>query len=370
MALTVSREANGNLTAVMTSLDQGNAKIPATVAVHGDTLVLTMAMAHASYRAVVVGDSLHGSFVQGPALPLNMGRVAAIPALVRPQEPKPPFPYDADEVSFESVPGVRLSGTLTIPQGAGAFPAIVLVSGSGPQNRNEELLGHKPFLVIADYLARHGIATLRYDDRGTSQSTGDFANATTADFANDAEAAVRFLSRQPRIAHDQIGVIGHSEGGLIAPIVATHSSNVAFIVLLAGPGVPGDSLLLLQQAAIAKASGAPPAIIERGAEVNRTLFAILKSTPDSANAAAQNAPTAEKIVAALPAAEQAIAKRQLAQGESDLMRPWMRYFVRYDPAPTLRKVRVPVLALNGTLDLQVPYAQNLAGDLDQNWLGR
>src|SRR5512146_1527788 len=167
LALTVARDSAGALSAVLTSLDQGNAKIPATVAVRGDTLVVSMTSAQATYTAALdaKGDSLRGEFFQGGALPLAMGRAAALPTPVRPQEPKPPFPYASEDVSFESVPGVRLSGTVLTPPGAGPFPAVVMVTGSGPQNRNEELLGHKPFLVIADYLARHGIASLRQIDR-------------------------------------------------------------------------------------------------------------------------------------------------------------------------------------------------------------
>src|SRR5512146_2301621 len=267
LALTISRDSAGTLGGVLTSLDQGNAKIPGTLTIHGDTLVASMTSAQATYTAALdaKGDSLRGEFFQGGALPLAMGRAAALPTPVRPQEPKPPFPYASEDVSFESVPGVRLSGTVLTPPGAGPFPAVVMVTGSGPQNRNEELLGHKPFLVIADYLARHGIASLRYDDRGFGKSTGSFAASTSADFANDAQAAVGFMRTQTGVARDHVGILGHSEGGLIAPIVAARSKDVAFVVLLAGPGLPGDSILLMQQELIAKAQGAPPELIDRSA---------------------------------------------------------------------------------------------------------
>jgi uncharacterized protein len=360
LGLSVARGPSGALSGELTSIDQGNAKIPASISMHGDTLVVTSGTG-ATYSAVfsAADDSLHGSFVQGQAFPLDMGRLAAPAPPSRPQEPKPPFPYDTQDVSFESAPGVRLAGTLTIPPGAGPFPGVALITGSGPQNRDEELVGHKPFLVIADYLARHGIATLRCDDRGIAKSTGNFATATSVDFANDAEAAVHFLRTQPRIAHDHVGLMGHSEGGLIAPMVAARSSDVAFIVLLAGPGIAGDSILLLQQALIAKAAGAPAAAIEQGAELNRRFYAVIKTTSDSAAAAAQIAAISAKMVAALPEAQHALATEQLKQAQAQLMSPWMRYFLTYDPAPALRKVKVPVLALNGTLDLQVPYKENL-----------
>jgi uncharacterized protein len=283
-----------------------------------------------------------------------------LPASARPQEPKPPFPYDARDVTFESVPGVRLAGTIVTPPGPGPFPALVMVTGSGPQNRNEELLGHKPFLVISDYLARHGIATLRYDDRGTAQSTGSFSAGTSVDFANDAEAAVRFMRGQAKIDRNHVGIIGHSEGGMIAPMVAARSSDVAFIVLLAGPGIPGDSILLLQEQLIATAMGTPPAMVERNTEANRHLFAAIKSATDSADAVARVMATEQKMLATLPENERATAERQLAAARGQMLTPWMRYFLSYDPRPTLRKVHVPVLALDGTLDLQVPYKQDLA----------
>src|SRR5690242_5755358 len=158
LGLTVAHDSSScGLTGVMTSLDQGNAKIPATLALHGDTLVVSMPAAQATYTAVfdAAKDSLRGTFTQGAPLPLDMGRASSPTARVRPQEPKPPFPYSSREVTVESVPGVRLAGTILMPAGAGPFPAVVMVTGSGPQNRNEELLGHKPFLVITDYLARH-----------------------------------------------------------------------------------------------------------------------------------------------------------------------------------------------------------------------
>lgn len=360
LGLAVAKSANGALSGEMTSIDQGNTKMAATLAVHGDTLIVSMPASGASYAAVLSADSLRGSFSQGMSIPLNLGRAAAPAPVSRPQEPKPPFPYESQDVSFESAPGVKLAGTLTIPPGAGPFPAVALVTGSGPQNRNEELVGHKPFLVIADYLARHGIATLRYDDRGIAQSTGSFAAATSADFANDAEAAVRFLHSQPKISHDHIGLMGHSEGGMIAPIVAARSKDLAFIVLLAGPGIAGDSILLLQQALIADANGVPAAAIEQTAAVNRRLYAAIKSTTDSATAAQEISAISAKMVATLPAAAQPQAAQQLKSAQAQLMTPWMRYFLTYDPRPTLRQVRVPVLALNGTLDLQVPYKANLS----------
>jgi len=363
LGLTVARDSSsGGLTGVMTSLDQGNAKIPATLALHGDTLVVSMPAAQATYAAVfdAAKDSLRGTFTQGAPLPLDMGRASSPAARVRPQEPKPPFPYSSREVTVESVPGVRLAGTILMPAGAGPFPAVVMVTGSGPQNRNEELLGHKPFLVITDYLARHGIASLRYDDRGIAGSTGNFAASTSADFANDAQAAVAFLRKQPGIAPGHVGIIGHSEGGLIAPIVAARDTNVAFIVLLAGPGLPGDSILLLQAELIAKANGAPQAMIDTSLAVNARLYAAVKGASDSADAVARVNAVADRMAASLPVAQQAQARTQLQTVKAQVLAPWMQYFLKYDPRTALRQVRVPVLALDGSLDLQVPPKQDLA----------
>jgi pimeloyl-ACP methyl ester carboxylesterase len=360
ISLSVARDASGGLTGSMTSVDQGGAKMPATLSLHGDTLIVTISAANATYFALVAGDSLRGTFVQGAPIPMSMGRVAAAPTVAHPQEPKGPFPYASEDVTFESVPGVRLAGTITRPRGAGPFPAVVMVTGSGPQDRNEELLGHKPFLVIADYLARHGIASLRYDDRGVAKSTGRFVGSTSADFADDAEAAVRFLRTKPGIARSAVGIMGHSEGGLIAPMVAARSTDVGFIVLLAGPGLPGDSIMLLQGALIAKAGGAPQALIDRNTEANRRMFRVVKAAHDSAEAAANLSALSQRMLETLPAAQQTAAAAQLAESEKQLLDPWMRYLVAYDPRPALRRVHVPVLALDGSLDLQVPPEADLA----------
>lgn len=360
LALTVTRDSGGALSGVMTSIDQGNARIPGALTVRGDTLEMTMPVVNAKYTAVISADTLVGTFTQGLPLPLNLGRTAALPAVVHSQEPRPPFPYASEDVSFESVPGVRLAGTLTMPQGAGPFPVVVMVTGSGPQDRNEELLGHKPFLVIADYLARHGIASLRYDDRGVAKSTGNFAAATSADFANDAEAGVKFLATKNGIAHNRIGVLGHSEGGMIAPMVAARSKDVAFIVLMAGPGLPGDSILLMQQDLIARANHVPASMIDRAAEANTRLYAAVKAAKDSADAAARVTALSARMVASLPENERALATSQLEEAKKQLLAPWIMYFLKYDPRPTLRQVHVPVLALDGSLDLQVPPKEDLA----------
>jgi pimeloyl-ACP methyl ester carboxylesterase len=274
-------------------------------------------------------------------------RPGAAPASQRPQEPKPPFPYRAEEVTFESHAGAaKLAGTLTIPDGKGPFPAAILLSGSGPNDRNEAVFGHKPFLVLADYLTRHGIAVLRYDKRGIRKPRAEFLQTTPADFADDAEGAFDYLKARPEIDPKAIGLIGHSEGGLEAPMVAARRPDVRFVVLLAGPGVRATELLKAQAAKLARASGAAESAIEQNAQLQDKIFRIL--TDEKNDQAAR-----EKIVAAmggLPTAQ--------AEAEQDAS-PWFRFFVFYDPAPTIEKTKCPVLALNGELDLQVPPEQNL-----------
>ncbi|MBM4116755.1 alpha/beta hydrolase [bacterium] len=302
-----------------------------------------------------------GTFTQnGRSFPFHLGRETA-PGPVRPQEPAPPFPYRSEELSFASGE-IRLAGTLTLPAGEGPFPAALLVSGSGPQNRDEEVFGHKPFLVIADYLTRAGIAVLRVDDRGVGGSGGSLGEATTAELAEDALAAVRTLRARPEIASARVGIIGHSEGGLIGPLAAARSQEVAFVVMLAGPGVPGGEVLRLQSARILAASGATEAEIQAQSEAMAAMLALIEAEADSAALRAKIEELAAAQVAALPDSLRPTGEEvesQLEQQLAAMNQPWFRYFITYDPRPALRQLRVPVLALIGEHDLQVPPDQNL-----------
>ena len=253
--------------------------------------------------------------------------------------------------------GVRIAGTLTVPEGDGPFPAALLITGSGPQDRDETLLGHKPFLVLADDLTRRGIAVLRVDDRGVGGSTGDHAKATTADFAEDVLGGVDFLKARRRIDPKRIGLIGHSEGGLIAPMVAARSADVAFIVLMAGPGLPGDEILEAQQALILKAIGRRRGEDPPGRPRRRPGSWRSPRRPSDPKVAREKLQAAgAEMAAALPEAE----RKALAEADPNgsqvgrLATPWFRYFLTYDPRPTLARVRCPVLAINGEKDLQVP----------------
>ena len=235
-------------TSTMDSPDQGATGLPVTSTTF-DGSKLTLTVANIVYEGEFKNDSVVGIFKQGGlSIPMNMGRtpMEATP-VVRPQEPKPPYPYHSENLTFENkAAGVTLAGTLTMPSTGDNFAAVILITGSGAQNRDEEIMRHKPFLVIADYLTRSGIAVLRYDDRGFAQSTGDIHSATTADFATDAESAIAYLKTRKEINSRKIGLTGHSEGGIIAPMVASRSKDVAFIAMLAGTGIRGDKILLLQ----------------------------------------------------------------------------------------------------------------------------
>jgi fermentation-respiration switch protein FrsA (DUF1100 family) len=364
----VTAAADGTLSATMDSPDQGAKGIPVSgVTVKGDSVRFEVAVANGAFDGSFAKDhkSIDGTWSQnGASLPLKLTRGEA-PAPARPQRPEPPFPYRSIDVTIpNTAAGVELAGTLTLPQGEGPFPAAVLVTGSGPQDRDETILGHKPFLVLSDYLTRHGIAVLRYDDRGVGKSTGVFANSTSEDNAADALAAVEFARSRPEIAKDKVGIIGHSEGGLVGPMVAARSNDVAFVVMLAGPGLTGREILHLQGELIARAEGAPEDAVQRNWETQKKLFDIVEAEPDPKVAAPKLLAVLKEAVAALPADERAKDAQQTSDAALEAQvkqvnSPWMRFFLTYNPVPTLEKVKVPVLALDGSKDLQVPPRQDL-----------
>lgn len=359
------------LIAVMDSPDQGANGIPISSAtLKGGEVVLEIPAVQGTFKGKLdqKTGTLDGTWTQGGMdMPLVLKKTEKVSQVIRPQNPAGPLPYATADVSFENpdAEGVVLSGTLTTPKGDGPFPAAVLVSGSGPQDRDESLMGHKPFLVLADDLTRRGIAVLRYDDRGSAQSTGNFSKATTQDFASDALAAVRFLKTKKEIDGSKIGVIGHSEGGLVAPIVATKApGELSYIVLMAGPGVPGDEIIIRQQGLILLAMGVSKTSVDVVTKVTTELMKLLREDADM-KAIQSRLETVEAEVKAGLSEEDREALDKLDQGGDvegrlDQMRtPWFKYFLTYDPRPTLRSVACPVLAVNGEKDLQVDPSQNL-----------
>lgn len=357
------QEEGEGYTATMDSPDQGAKGIPVTsTSFEHPTLKIGMPNLGIVYEGTLnEAGTITGDFNQyGQILPLELSReVPEKGTVLRPQEPVKPYPYYTEEVTFTNKKAnVELAGTLSLPQQEGVFPTVVLISGSGPQNRDEELFGHRPFLVLADYLTKNGIAVLRYDDRGTALSTGNFNSATSRDFAEDVTAAVSFLKTRKEIDKNNIGLIGHSEGGIIAPMVASRSQDITFIVLMAGVGIPGDELLLLQQRAIGKVSGFSDDMLMDIEMANRTVFSMIKESTDLTQLSSDLTQyLKEHPDKSKPAGVEADTYAQLKVDQ--LLSPWWLNFIRYDPAIALEEVQCPVLAINGEKDLQVLPKQNL-----------
>lgn len=369
LGLKAEKRPDGARVIAFASPDQGANFLPINAAALDGAKVTLGSKAIGATFAGTLDDGkaeIAGTWKQGPVeLPLTLKKTDKLSEPKRPQTPKPPFAYKAEDVSYPNEPaGITLAGTLTIPEGKGPFPAALLITGSGAQDRDETLLGHKPFAVIADALTRRGVAVLRVDDRGVGRSTGNQADSTSADFATDVAAGIAYLKTRPEVDARAIGLIGHSEGGLIAPMVAAKSpEDVAYLVLLAGTGVNGAEILKAQSALILKAGGASEGMV---AVQSRLLSEILKVAAEAGDDAASQArfeALAKAALAALPEADRKIlADLAGPSGKQQFLRiksPWFRFFLTFEPKTALARVRCPVLALNGTLDLQVPPGQNL-----------
>jgi pimeloyl-ACP methyl ester carboxylesterase len=361
VTLNLSVAADGRLSGNMISPDQGTTTAIENVSFKDRTLSLTVNVGSGRYVGKLneAGTELTGTWTQGgQSLPLNFkrGDHNEAPALRRPQEPHKPYPYREEEVSYaNTAAGIKLGGTLTLPKGAGPFPAVLLITGSGQQDRNETpAADHKPFLVLSDYLTRRGIAVLRVDDRGIGASTGDFAKSTTADFASDTLAGVKFLKARSDIQHNRIGLIGHSEGGVVAPMVAAQSSDVAFIVLMAGMGAPGEAAAVEQDSLLLRAGGTPEAEIQANDSRLKKSFAVLREEPDLAKARPRLVRIANEYAAILPTDKRTEYRKRLDKEVDEMNGPWNRYMMQYDPTAALRKVSCPVLALFGEIDLVAP----------------
>ena len=356
----------------MDSPDQGATGLPSDETTWADqTLTIKATTLGMQYTAKMENGKLSGTFSQGGMqLPLSLerkeGKEEDKPK-PRPQDPKD-FPYHQEEVEFyNKADNVKLAGTLTLPRNQKVEKVVLLVSGSGPQNRNEELLGdynHRPFLVLSDYLTRQGIGVLRYDDRGVGESTGNRAISTIEDFAEDAEAGMLYLEGRKDLKNAQIGIVGHSEGGMVAPMVASRNKSVDFIVLLAGPGMDIDEALMVQSLLIARSEGAPEELVQAGQKVNKEIYSFIKKNKDQSPDKLR--PEVEKIfergLTYFPEEEQVKFKESGKTFEKEaatVLTPWFIHFISFEPSVYLSKVKVPVLALNGTLDLQVEVKGNL-----------
>lgn len=307
-------------------------------------------------------DSITGSFSQAGvtgSFRLKRGEPAK-----EEKTPEEAVPYKQEEIVFYN-DTLRLAGTLTIPPKEGRHPAVVLITGSGPQNRDEELFGFKPFKMIADHFTRKGIAVLRYDDRGVGGSSGNTMQSTTSEFANDVVAAVKYLQSRPDINSKQIGLCGHSEGGLVAPIAATRWKDVAFVILMSSPGVDGFQILLAQSELIMRADSTSEADIKRALEINRKIYTAVREGKDvgvfrdeilkeARSGLDRMKPEQRKAIANADEYLKTRVDGQIMQVQT----PWFKYFVNYDPAPALAQVQCPLLALFGELDLQVPAEFN------------
>ena len=345
------------LSAQLQSPDQSPAWLPATsVTRHGSAITITLKELGVVFEGKIGDDfnSIDGTFTQmGNPLPLSLKRIKdqAELEVPRPQNPVKPYPYREQDVTYiNKAAGDTLAATITVPPGKGPFPAVLLIAGSGPHDRDESLLGHKPFLVLADYLTRKGIVVLRADKRGVGKSTGEYAKDTTADFATDAEAGVAYLMSRPEVDRRKIGLIGHSEGAIIAPMAAVGDADVAFIVMMAGSGVPGDQIIVEQGRLIAMAGGESKEKADEDAVKQRETMTLVETEKDPA--------ALERLLGAKLATE-GVPDAGISAQIKAVSSPWFRFFLTYDPATALRKLTIPVLDLNGSLDLQVPPAQNL-----------
>jgi len=349
------KAAENGFSATLDVPAQGASDIPVDETVFQDNrLQLTMSAMGATYSGTLKEGRIEGEFTQhGMAFPLNLEKGAKTSLQARPQDPQPPFNYRIEEITFTNpIEGNTLTGTLTIPEGDGPFPAMVLVTGSGQQNRDEELMNHRPFWVIADYCARHGVAVLRYDDRGMGGSTGEMENATSLDFSYDAEAAFDFLRSQKHIDTSRVGILGHSEGGVINFMVAARRPEVAFLVSLAGPSVNGIEVLKAQGEAIYRAQGLPEEAIAFTSATNNQLYGIIEQS--------ESREEADSLLRQL-VKSWGYNEELTEQTVSQLTMPWMYYFMKYDPSEAIVKTTCPALLLNGSKDLQVIASQNLPG---------
>jgi pimeloyl-ACP methyl ester carboxylesterase len=370
----LANDDSGKRIGIMESVDEGEMERPIdSISEHDSSVVYGVSSLAGIFVGIVAPDHgrILGNWIQGSSsITLNLVPVPLVPILRRPQDPTKPYPYNEEEVSYQNKEAkISLGATLTLPKGNGPFPAVVLITGSGQQDRNETIFGHHPFWVLADYLTRRGIAVLRVDDRGAGTSGGAFDTSTTLDFASDTRAGIQYLKTRKEINKHEIGLIGHSEGGLIAPMIASTDKDVAFIVLMAGPGISSREVMHLQRVALFESQGKIDETslkVITGFDAADSLVATLHGGND--------APTLARLDSMIMVilhlqtgtsdtsdASQKTLGRYATMEKLSLLSPWHRYFIAYDPKPALMKVHCPVLAINGSLDRQVPVKEDLDG---------
>lgn len=356
------QQMGDSLKATLDSPAQGAKGIPVDAVVFSNhKLEMKMNALRASYTGQLQGDSITGSFSQnGMSFPLVLKK-GGIKAPNRPQTPKPPFHYKIEEVSFtNALEGNTLAGSFTTPLDKKMFPVVVMITGSGAQDRDETLFDHKPFWVMADHFTKNGIGVLRLDDRGVGGSSAGKEGATSADFATDISAAVNFLVQK---GYKNIGLLGHSEGGLIAPIVAADNKNVKFILSLAGPGIAIDQLMVRQTYDVVRSMGGDETEARKKAELNKKIYDFVKSyqgtelKKDLTPLMTEMMEKTDEFKTLTQQQKQAAIDAQL----KTITSPWFQYFLKFDPQVYLTKLKIPVLAINGSKDMQVNAAENLAG---------
>ncbi len=350
---------NGSWKGFMQSPAQSTAKIPISkIVVNKDSIHISVGAIGLVYNGIRFKDSISGVFRQGgfeSALPLirqSSGEIRKV--LARSQVVNPPYLYDTTDVKIiNKYDNVELAGTLTYPKKKGKYPAVLLLTGSGPQNRDEEIFGHQPFKVLADYLTKNGIVVLRVDDRGIGQSSGNFANSTIENFSKDAISAFDYLKKQPQVDKNKVGMIGHSEGGLIAELLAGQRlPDLSFIVLLAGPSFSIDKLMVEQLYAIGKAEGLSEESLARAKVINERNFEIVKGKLDTEEAYKQ-------LQANMFREAVGNDNKQLDRELMAMLHPSYRYFMRIEPERYLTSIQIPVFAAFGSLDVQVPAEPNM-----------
>lgn len=364
----------GKLNATMDSPDQGANGIPCDqVAVSGKTITISVSAIGGNYIGTISADGklIKGKWNQGGgSFDLDLGKNGMPAVKEKPQTPLPPFGYETEEVGFDSENRtVHLAGTLSYPRGGGKFPALVLISGSGQQDRDETIMGHKPFAVIADRLTKLGFAVLRVDDRGKGKSTGEVEKASSADFARDVARSIAFLKGRKEIDTTRVGLLGHSEGGLIAAVLAAEREDINFIVLMAGPGIRGADLLVEQAEQILLQAGVSAEAVKNYLPFYRRMVELSAAGGDSAAMAttirtefhAWKAKSNQDLLKQVGFADITSSEALLMSLIGTFTTPWMQYFLASDAGALLERTNAKVLALNGEKDVQVLPASNTAG---------